>query len=244
MRETRPVVSIATNENGPIGLANGGFACGTFAERAGGTATVRLLSGVRVGVPLDVRRTASGLDVVDGDTTVATVERVAPFVLEPPAVPSWDDALDARRRHPFLGIQHFLSNCVVCGPTRADGLGVTPGPLRRHDDLLAAPFEPPAAFADADGQVRAAAVWGSLDCPSYPAAALASGELCLLGSLTAHRTRPIHVGERLVVVGWTLARGTRSHQTASALVDASGEVVASARATWVALRDQSGAASA
>jgi hypothetical protein len=127
---------------------------------------------------------------------------------------------------------------VVCGPERADGLRVTPGPLEADRDVLAAPFLPTDRFA-VDGWVRPAAVWGALDCPSYPAAEARSGRLGLLGTLEAHQVRPIHVGEELVVVGWTVGVGQRSNRTASAIIDRDGEVVASGRAIWVVMRDQS-----
>ena len=73
---------------------------------------------------------------------------------------------------------------------------------------------------------------------SYPAAVLAAGRVALLGSLTAHRTRDIAVGEPLIAVGWTIGSGTRSHRTASALLDEDGGVIASAHAVWVEVRRQ------
>jgi acyl-CoA thioesterase FadM len=62
-----------------------------------------------------------------------------------------------------------------------------------------------------------------------------SGRLCLLGSLEAHQLRPIDVGEELIVVGWTIGEGRRSVRTASAIIEQTGDVVASARAVWVAI---------
>jgi acyl-CoA thioesterase FadM len=59
-----------------------------------------------------------------------------------------------------------------------------------------------------------------------------------LGSLEACQVRPVDVTESLVVVGWTRGVGTRSVQTASAMIDEDGAVVASARAVWVAVRHQ------
>jgi hypothetical protein len=123
---------------------------------------------------------------------------------------------------------------VVCGPERSDGLGVTPGPLARDPHLLSAPFVPHARDATA-GVVHLGAVWGALDCPSYPADALSEGTICFLGTLMAHADRDVLVGERLVAVGWTLERRGRSIDTASVLVDERGATVASARAVWVEL---------
>lgn len=224
-------------ENGPKGMSNGGFACGTFAGLVGGTAKVTL----RAKVPLETDLTTSvdgaRAEVRIGGKAVAGVEAVDPFVLEPPLRPSYDDALAARERHPLRGTRHPLSDCVVCGPERHDGLRVTPGPLDGEPDVLAAPFCPAERYA-VDGQLRAAAVWGALDCPSYPAAAMRTRRFCLLGSLEAHQVRPVLVGERLVVVGWTTSAGNRSVTTSSAMIAGDGSVVASARAVWVAVRHQ------
>ncbi len=231
------LVRLDPRENGPKGASNGGFACGTFADLVGGTARVRLVAKVPLGVDLAVDLDAGRARVSAGRTLVATLQATEGFVAEPPVAPTLQEAAVARQRHPLRGVRHPLSGCVVCGPQRTDGLQATPGPLPDHPDILATPFVPTQRFA-VDGQVRAAAVWGALDCPSYPAAALRSRRLCLLGSLEAHLVRPIQVGEELVVVGWTVAEGQRSIRTASAIIDRTGGVVASARAVWVALRHQ------
>ena len=82
-----------------------------------------------------------------------------------------------------------------------------------------------------------AVVWGALDCPSYPLAAALSGRTCLLGTFSAVLLRDVTAGERLVAVGWTVDVDGRKHGTASALLDASGAVVAGARAVWIAVPD-------
>ena len=234
---THPPLLIDPRMNGPRRHANGGFASGTFADLVGGTATVTLHQRVPVGRPFAVRESSPAQVVYDADERIATVTAADPFVMTPPVSPDRWAAATARRSHPFTNVRHTLSDCVVCGPHRADGLRVTPGPLRDHPDLLASPYDPPAAYA-VDGVATRASVWGALDCVSFPAALLRSGTLALLGSLTAHRIREVAVGEPLVAVGWTLGSGTRSHRTASALLDERGTVVASARAVWVEVRHQ------
>ena len=87
---------------------------------------------------------------------------------------------------------------IACGPERRDGLDVPPGLLAGDVDMLAAPFAPTDRYA-VGGEVRPAAVWGALDCPSYHAAAMRRRRICFLGSLEAHQARPVTVGERLVV---------------------------------------------
>jgi len=230
-------VRLSGRENGPKGMSNGGFACGTFAALVGGTATVTLHRKVPLETALTARIRDNRAEVLAGDRLVAVAETVEPFVLEPPVRPTLAEADAARERHPLRGVRHPLSNCVVCGPERRDGLGVTPGPLESDPDILAAPFRPTPGYA-VDGLVRPAAVWGALDCTSYSAADYRARRFCLLGSLEGHQVRPIDVSESLVVVGWTRGAGTRSVQTASAMIDEDGAVVASARAVWVAVRHQ------
>jgi hypothetical protein len=223
--------------NGPRRRANGGFATGTFADLVGGTATVTLHRGVPLDRPFGVAGTAERLDILQGTTRIATVTPAEPFVHEPPARPTRGEAEAARAAHPFRDARHALSDCIVCGPHRADGMRVTPGPLAAQPDVAAAPYDPRPDLAR-DDVALSESVWGALDCVSYPVSLTRTGRLALLGSLTAHRTRDIAVGESLVAVGWTLGSGTRSHRTASALLDEDGAVVASARAVWVELRHQ------
>jgi hypothetical protein len=218
-------------------MSNGGFAFGTFAGLVGGTAKVTLHQKGPLETDLSAEITAGRAQVLAGGVLVAVAEAVEPFVLEPPVKPTAAQAEAARERHPLRGVRHPLSDCVVCGPERRDGLGVTPGPLESDPDILAAPFRPTAGYA-VEGLVRPAAIWGALDCPSYSAADLRTRRFCLLGSLEAHQVRPVEVTESLVVVGWIRDVGNRSVHTASAMIDEDGAVVASARAVWVAVRHQ------
>jgi hypothetical protein len=223
--------------NGPRDSANGGFACGRFAETVGGTAVVTLLAPPPMGVALSVSPDGDGVSVRLGETPIAAVHVEPPFEEQPPVLPTLDEAERAREAHPWRGMVHDLSNCIVCSPTRPDGMRVTPGPLPTRPEVLATPYRPHAQEA-VDGIVRAEAVWGALDCPSYPAELMTTGRLALLGRLSVFRRREISVGEDLMVIGWTRDRGRRSYTTASAIVDASGTVAACGRAVWVELRAQ------
>ena len=231
-------VVLDSRNNGPRRSSNGGFAAGTFAEQVGGTAWVRLLAPPPLGTPIAVDFNVDGATFTSGTRRIATARRATPFVLEPPVVPSMETVEAASQLYPGRHTRNALSDCIVCGPDRADGMHVTPGPLSiPGQDLLVAPFVPHEQEA-VDGVVRPEAVWGALDCPSYPAALMRQGRIAFLGELTAHRRREIHVGEQLVVVGWTIDSGTRSHRTATVIIDADDEVVASAHATWVELKHQ------
>lgn len=234
-RTTVPVIRIDPHLNGPRRRANGGMAAGAFASVVPGPATVRLLTGVRLDRDFDVIEATAAFEIDDHGQTIATVVATEPFVEHPPVRPDRAQAEVARRAHPWLDRRHALSDCVVCGPHRVDGLRVTPGPLEVDHSVLAAPFDPPTRFTES-GRVTPQTVWGALDCVSYPAHLV--DRLALLGELSVHRTREIAADEQLVAVGWTVRSGQRSHQTASALLDEDGTVVASARAVWVEVRHQ------
>ena len=81
----------------------------------------------------------------------------------------------AREAHPLRGVRHPMSDCVVCGPERGDGLQVTPGPLAAVPQVLASPFVVRPDFA-VDGRASVPSLWGALDCISYPADLLRRGD--------------------------------------------------------------------
>ena len=57
--------------------------------------------------------------------------------------------------------------------------------------------------------------------------------MALLGRLTARIDRLPEIGERLVVIGWPMGVEGRKHFAGSALLDADGDEVAVAAATWI-----------
>ena len=234
----RGTLVLDPRENGPRGFANGGFACGALAGFAPhDPAEVTLRAPVPVGVPLGVRsRRSGGVELLlrqgGGNEVLAEAVPVDPFVAEPPYRPTPGEAQAAWDAHPFRGLDLPLSDCVVCGAERLDGLRICFGPVPGHPELMASPFLVPEAFCGDRGELRIPAVWGALDCPSYPAEAVRRGRFALLGRLAADLRRPIVAGEELIAMGWTESIGNRSMRTASALL-AGDEIVASARAGWV-----------
>ncbi len=229
--------SIARRFNGPPESANGGYACGIVARHIAGPATVTL----RMPPPLErdlavVADGDGGVRLLDGETLVAEGRPGPTPQVEPPRLPTFEQALDARRRHPGIGVRHLLSDCFVCGPERADGLGASPGELAEDPDVGAAPFTARDDLPHASGAIRSEIVWAALDCPSFAPALWRAEKLCLLGRLAAAIHREVAVGERLAAVGWLLGSDGRKHHTASALVGPGGEVVARAQAVWIELR--------
>lgn len=225
--------------NGPRRAANGGFAAGTIATRVDAeTVTVVLRRPIRLGVPLTVSSAPAGGVVVRDKGTLVAEGRPGRLTasVDPPA-PSFDDARRARDAHPLIGVRHALSDCVVCGPARADGMHVTPGPVPGRPEILAAPWVVGAQHAHA-GIADFPAVWAAMDCPSFPAAALRERVMCVLGTMTARVERRPFVGEPLVVYAWTREHRGRRYETSVAIVDASGVQIARADSTWIAVKHQ------
>lgn len=158
--------------NGPSGSGNGGWSAGVFAEAYGVPGPVEVT--LRRPPPLD-----TALALVDGQVhdpagaVIAQLRSTEPF---DDVVPPVDlaTARAASAAYPGL-VAHPFPDCYVCGPGRADGLRIFPGPL--PDGRTAAPLKAPE-------RVSIATVWAALDCPGGWAV-LTAGRPYLLGRITA-----------------------------------------------------------
>jgi hypothetical protein len=226
-------VTIPARFNGPETSANGGYAFGVVAGFLTEPAEVTLRLPPRLDHPMQVVDDEQGIvRMMDRDALVAEGASVAAIDVEPPVRPSLADAEEALARHPGRGKHFAMSNCVVCSPHRADSLGVCAGPLEGAPEIGSAPFVPDDSVAE-DGVVRPEVVWAVLDCPSFPQSLWSQLKVAMLGRMAAERLRDVAVGERLVALGWPIESEGRKRVTGSALLDADGELVARARATWI-----------
>lgn len=214
---------IASRFNGPPGTGNGGYSAGLFAAEllaAGGLAEVTL----RKPPPLDVPLSRAGADVVDpAGTVIASVSPVEPFAPSLDPVPL-AAATEASRRYAGFA-DHPFPTCYVCGPEHPDGLRVFPGPL--DDGRVAAPFTAPA-------EVTPETVWAALDCPGGWSV-LSPGRPFVLGRMAAIVAAPPEPGAACVVVGAMSAAEGRKARVVSALFTPAGDLLAHARATWIAV---------
>jgi len=127
-------------QHGPRGFVNGGIGCGTLPGFVGGTATVTQRAPVPVGVPLFVRSAGAEVQLWLDDRVLADAAPAEPFVVEPPYRPTDLEAQAAWDAHPFRGLDLPLSDCVVCGAKRLDGLRICFGPVPGHPEMMASPF--------------------------------------------------------------------------------------------------------
>jgi hypothetical protein len=224
-------VTIPARFNGPPGSANGGYTCGRVALLVDGeVAEVSLRSPPPLERPLEVVRDGERVELLEGETLVAA-GGPAELLLDVPDPVPIDDvaaAVEAGREHWAAG--HPFPTCVVCGPARDDGFGITPGALPGRDGLFGACWTP-----DSDAPEL---VWAALDCPtSAPVANFGEGPAMVLASLTARLGCPVRVGEPHTILSWPLEEDGRKHWAGAALYDSTGALTCASRALWIELRE-------
>ena len=224
---------IARRFHGPEGSANGGYFAGCVAMRAGRTVTVRLLRPPPLDTPLDAVELADGTLAVMSGTERYGEAKSARLELLPPVAPNYFQAVEASRR--YAGFKyHRFPTCFVCGTARprGDGMRIFAGPIPERG-LVAAPWVPDASHDQGDGKVRPEFMSAVLDCPGFYAVS-PDDRMMLLGELTVHVNRLVHVGERCTVIGWALeAANGRKHAAGTAVFDEDGDVCGIARALWI-----------
>lgn len=223
---------IRTRFCGPPESGNGGYTCGLLAAGLQPPVEVTLRRPPPLDRELAVLRNPDGLALLDGDATVAEARRVA-FALEVPHCPGLGAATEAAARYHGL-IEHAFPTCFVCGTGRApgDGLRIFAGEVA-DDGLVASPWKPDPALADAQGAVRSEFVWAALDCPGAWAWLAELARPLVLGRLAAVVDVPVLAGRPHIVGGWRLGRDGRKHFSGTAIWAADGTVCARARATWI-----------
>ena len=228
-------IVVAARFNGPRDSGNGGYTCGLVAAATG---LARPEVTLRRPPPLDTPLRVEGGEVYDGEHLVASAADLPDGAgdVTPPEFPGYDAARAAQARYAGLR-DHPFPTCYVCGPARDDGLRIFPGPV--GDGHVAATWTP---RAGAEGTVPDEEVWAALDCPGAWGLIQTEEAPIVLGRLAVRIDRTVHPGQPHVVTGWRAApRDGRKHYAGSALYDAAGTLLATGRATWVALQPSSGA---
>jgi len=223
---------IASRFRGPENSANGGYFAGSVAAHAGRTVAVRLLRPPPLDTPLEITELADGTIAVMSGTERIGEARAATLELDPRAAPSYFEAVEASRR--YAGFTHHrFPSCFVCGTARqrGDGMRIFAGPLPEAG-LVAAPWVPDASLDRGDGKVRPEFMSAALDCPGFYAVS-PDDRMMLLGEITVHVNRPVHVGEPCSVIGWALEASGRKHAAGTAIFAEDGEVCGLARALWI-----------
>jgi hypothetical protein len=228
-------LTIPARFNGPPGSANGGYTCGRVAELVGAEVSqVSLRAPPPLETTLEVVREGDRVELRDRETLVAEGTPAELLLDVPDAVPQAEVAGAVERGRERWAHGHPFPTCVVCGPDRPDGFGITPAPLG-HDGLFGACWTP-----DADGEwVSPELVWAALDCPtSAPVANFGEGPAMVLAGLTARLGCPVRADEPHTILSWALGEDGRKHWAGAALYDSAGILTCASRALWIELREK------
>ncbi|MFC0861431.1 hypothetical protein ACFHYQ_03880 [Sphaerimonospora cavernae] len=223
--------------NGPLLSANGGYACGLFADRAAELLgavdlTVTLFAPPPLAVPLRADAAGRRAHVWDGDRLVAGVAIARPDI-DTPAFVSPGAAARAEREYRGLS-SHPFPSCFVCGTERGEreSLAMRPGPLPGEPPGTACTWTPDPVLAGGDGRsVPVQIAWAALDCPGGWTADLSAGPM-VLSRMTARLDRLPVTGECHVVVGRMDSRSDRTMVTTTAIYRAGGERLGHALSVW------------
>jgi hypothetical protein len=232
----RSIISVPAQFRGPPNSVNGGYACGVMARLIDGPFTAVL----RAPPPLD---TATVL-VRDGEVVrwaresgeaIGEARAAAADVPEPPPAPSFEAAVAAAPGFPGLA-RPFHPICFCCGDRVEEGVGlrVFAGQVAgAADGVVAAPWTPNPAFADADGLIAPEVIWAALDCPGSVSWVVTVGSGGLLGTMTGELLRRPNAGEPCIVLGWPIERAGRKLVSGTALYSADGELMAKSHQIWI-----------
>jgi hypothetical protein len=223
--------------NGPPGTGNGGYTCGLVASLLPGPAEVTLRQPPPLDTELTVERDAGRVRVWHGSDLVAEAEPAqADDVVEP--VP-FAEAVEVSRSYRGF-VSHPFPTCFVCGPKRPgqDGLRLFPG--RLGDGRVAAPFVVPA-------DISPELMWAALDCPGGwavphmgggpegPGGGNIGARPYVLGRLAVRCDGLPAPGEECVVMGELVGEQGRKAYARTTVYSATGTVLATGRATWIAI---------
>jgi hypothetical protein len=229
-------IKIAKRFCGPPNSANGGYFAGCVSNLWTQTLTVRLFKPPPLETELQVAELPEGLiELRQGEELIAQ-GRPAELDLIPPPPPAYLEAVEASR-HYYGFNEHPFPTCFVCGPARPRGAGlrIFAGPVVQRavtqQRIFAAPWVADAFLDRGDGKVKPEFMTAALDCPGY--AAVTTGQLMLLGEITAHVDRCVHIDEPCTVIAWRIGSKGRRHVAGTAVFDEDGELCARARAVWI-----------
>lgn len=226
------VIRIASRFCGPPGRANGGCIAGLMAAGRDEAFQVTLRRPIPLETDLRTESAGSVTRLLHEGRLLAEAEPCE-LALPVPAAPGHAEAVDATSRYVALR-DHPFPECFACGTARreGDGLRLFAGPVDGRA-LVATPWVPDASVVDAAGLVHPFVLWAALDCPGAYADMLGRPAVPqVLGRIAAHIAVRPRVGDRLTVIGWPIVRDGPKHHVGTAIIDATGRVLARARATW------------
>jgi hypothetical protein len=233
----RTLISMAAQFRGPPNSVNGGYACGAMGRMIDGPFTAVLRAPPPLDTPMAMIQHDGGvrLESEAGDLIGEARPAEGDAIPAPPLIPSLAAAIAASPGFPGLH-RPFHPICFCCGDKVEEGVGlrVFTGQLAgAADGVVAGPWTPNPAFADAEGLTPAEVVWAALDCPGAVSWVVSGGGGGMLGTMTGEMIRRPAAGETCVVLAWPIERSGRKLISGTALFTPDGELLAKSHQVWI-----------
>ncbi len=233
----RTTISVAAQFRGPPNSANGGYACGVMGKMIDGAFTAVLRAPPPLDTPMAMIKADGGvrLESQAGDLIGEARPADSAAIPAPPLVPTLAGAIAAGPGFPGLN-GPFHPVCFCCGDKVDEGVGlrVFAGQLAGAPaGVVAGPWTPNPAFADAEGLVPAEVVWAALDCPGVVSWVVTGGGHGMLGTMSAELIRRPAAGETCIVLAWPIERSGRKLISGTALFTPAGELLAKSHQVWI-----------
>jgi hypothetical protein len=228
---------MAAQFRGPPNSVNGGYACGAMGRMIDGPFTAVLRAPPPLDTPMAMIQHDGGvrLESEAGDLIGEARPAEGDAIPAPPLIPSLAAAIAASPGFPGLH-RPFHPICFCCGDKVEEGVGlrVFTGQLAgAADGVVAGPWTPNPAFADAEGLTPAEVVWAALDCPGAVSWVVSGGGGGMLGTMTGEMIRRPAAGETCVVLAWPIERSGRKLISGTALFTPDGELLAKSHQVWI-----------
>lgn len=236
MSEEITDVTVAGTYHGPPTMGHGGYVAGLFAARTHGPVQVTLRRPTPLDAPLQmIDLGESRFELRDLDGEVIAQSEPTSFDLEVPAAPSIDAARTAEGGSPsHLEGRGIHGQCFGCGNRpEGEGLRVFAGPTSADGTtIVAGTWRPAEWMAGPDGTVDTEWTLAALDCPGAFAFIVGETRAGLLGRIQYEQLAPVPADAEHVIIGWQVGEDGRKKFAGTAAVDADGNVLARALATW------------
>lgn len=235
-------LQVASSFAGPPNMGHGGYVAGLLVshlEAGAGAIQVTLRRPVPLDTPLDLVEGDGRAELRRDDELIVEAEVVERVAMDVPPPPSVDEARAAEAGSPsrFNDGRGVHPTCFGCGAQRdgGDGLRVFAGPVDVEGrQQVAGVWRPGPDLADETGSVAPMWVLAALDCPGAFAYIVDEQRAGLLGRIVFQLEAGATVDPEAdhVITGWQIEVDGRKMFAGTALHDASGRLLASAKATW------------
>ena len=162
--------------------------------------------------------------------------RLVAWDLEVPTPPTMDEAAEAATR--YVGFDHHeFPTCFTCGIDRDDGLEIWPGKVA-GSELVASPWAAPDGVAPSEAIFRQRSYGPHSTVREHGCRRATCRPIRSCSAAWRHGFSPLPAEGSFVSYAWSLGDDGRKSYAGTAITDEGGKVLAYARQTWIAIRQE------